>query len=511
MNLNARVTGFMLIVFSLLAGGLFAASAGAAYNPEDPAQKAEYDDAFEIATEGYEFGMPVLNMARTFRKSTSVNVPSGRGAGPVNQFSHFTELADVRDRTVVLPNNDTLYSMAWLDLSRGPVVIHTKKPTKRFHVLELLDPWQKNFANIGSPPRGYPDGSYLIAPKGWKGKKPKGLTTIRAPYDRVWIIGRTIVYNEADLANIPRVQKTYAIVPLRRWNPKRPYSYRRPQPAKVDRTTNEAYVPGTRPGQNPAVFFDALGNQLKRFPARKIDAPVLRRLRALGIGPGRKPLADGELSDAQIQAMADAVTQGPDRMRADLLTRYLNAFDAKNGWNVARMGVYGTDYETRALVDQFGLGAPRPAVAVYPLALFDSTRMPLTGAKSYVAHFTPNYARPPVKFFWSMTLYDNDSFLVDNPYDRYVINDRSRPRYNPDGSLDLYIQPTEPSDPVKARNWLPSPPADAETRGFRILMRLYGLSSKAVKGVLSGKGWQGPTILPCDEENQTSTGISCAG
>ncbi len=112
---------------------------------------------------------------------------------------------------------------------------------------------------------------------------------------------------------------------------------------------------------------------------------------------------------------------------------------------------------------------------------------------------------------YTQLFYDNDSFLVDNPYDRYVINDRSRPRYNPDGSLDLYIQPTEPSDPVKARNWLPSPPADAETRGFRILMRLYGLSSKAVKGVLSGKGWQGPTILPCDEENQTSTGISCAG
>ena len=117
-----------------------AAPASAAYDPGDPAQKAQYDAALTVAEQGYEYGMPVLNMARTFRTSTSVNVPNGRGCRPVNQFSHFTKLADAKDRTVVAPNNDTLYSMAWLDLSKGPLVIHTARGTKRFHVLELLDP-----------------------------------------------------------------------------------------------------------------------------------------------------------------------------------------------------------------------------------------------------------------------------------------------------------------------------------------------------------------------------------
>jgi hypothetical protein len=128
-----------------------------------------------------------------------------------------------------------------------------------------------------------------------------------------------------------------------------------------------------------------------------------------------------------------------------------------------------------------------------------------------VVHFDPDQAKPPVRFFWSLTLYDNDSFFVDNPIDRYLLNDRSNLVYNDDGSLDIYIQPNQPVDPQQARNWLPSPTPDAAQPAFRLTMRLYGLSRSGVKGLISGKGWQGPTILPCGEGNQTSTGIACAG
>lgn len=224
MNVSRRIFHLSLLALALCLGGIPVA-ANAAYDPGDPAQKAEYDATFDLAVQGYEYGMPVLDMNRTFRTSTSVNVPNGRGGGPVNAFSHFTKLADAKDRTVVIPNSDTLYSMAWLDLRRGPLVIHTR-PTRRFHVLELLEPWQENFANIGSPPGGHPDGNLLVAKRGWKGKTPKGLTKITAPADRVWIIGRTIIFNQKDLKNVRKIQKTYRIVPLRKWNPKRPYARR---------------------------------------------------------------------------------------------------------------------------------------------------------------------------------------------------------------------------------------------------------------------------------------------
>lgn len=502
------------IVFLWLAASiglvLLAGPASAAYDPGDPAQKAEYDATLPRAVEAYEYGLPLLDMQRTFRTSTSVTVTNGRGGGPVNQFNHFRKLADAKDRTVVLPNSDTLYSMAWLDLSRGPVVMHSRKGTKRFHVFELLDPYTENFANIGSPSQARPDGNYLVATRKFKGKVPRGLKLIRSPYDRVWVIGRTLVRGQSDLPKVHRVQNTYRIVPLRKLNPKKPEAYKPPRPSKIDKVKNEAHIPGTGRGEDPAAFFDALSIQLKRFPPPARDKPMLKRLKSLGIVPGVRAVRDGDLSDAEHQALADAVSGAPARLQAGLLGKYFEDFDAHNGWIVSRTGTYGTDYHRRALISRFGLGAPRPDVAVYPVALMDRNRSPLTGARRYVAHFSPETSHPPVKFFWSMTLYDNDSFFVDNPIDRYLLNDRSNLKYNDDGSLDVYIQPNQPADPDQARNWLPSPSAGAAQPGFRLTIRLYGLSKSGIKGLISGKGWQGPTILPCGEGNQTSQGVACA-
>jgi hypothetical protein len=487
-----------------------AAPASAAYDPSNPAQHKQYEAAFALAAQGYVYGIPLLDMDRTFRTSTSVNVSNGRGGGPVNQFSHFTKLADAKDRTVVAPNSDTLYSMAWLDLSRGPLVIHTARGTKRFHVLELLSPYEENFANIGSPPHGYGDGDYLVAPRGWKGRTPRGLKKISSPYTRVWIIGRTLVYDQADVKNVRRIQNTYRIVPPAKWNPAKPYAYAPPKPRRADRTTDNAHIPGTGAGEDPAIFFDALGDQLKRFPPPRADARILAQLRTLGIGPGLHPVAGHTLTDAQLQALRDAVTQGPAKMTADFVGKYEASFDALNGWLATRTGTYGTDYTTRAVVDKVGLGAPLPWVSVYPIAIFDRTRAPLTGATRYVAHFTPATSHPPVKFFWSMTLYDSDGFFVDNVKNRYLVNDRTGLHYNRDGSLDIYIQPTMPTDPTQVRNWLPSPPATSMTRGFRLLIRLYGLSDRGIAGVVSGQGWHGPSVLPCANDGTTSAGVACA-
>ena len=479
--------------------------------PASASDTSEYDQARAYALAAYEYGLPALELNRTFRTSTSVNVSSGRGGGPVNRFNHFRNLADAKDRTVVLPNSDTLYSMAWIDLRRGPQVIHTKKGTRRYHVLELMDPWSENFANIGSPRGARPDGDYLVVTKRWKGTKPRGLKLIRSPYNRIWVIGRTLVLGQKDLPRVHKVQNTYRITPLKKWNPKRPYSYRYPKPKKVDRTKNEAHVPGTGAGEDPATYFDALGNMLKRFPPPARDAAFLAPIRAaLGIGPGLHPVADGKLSATQLDALRDVVTGAAARMQSDLLLTYFGAFDTYNGWFVARTGRYGTDYHRRALIARYGLGAPLPNVAVYPVALVDQNKSPLTGTKRYVVHFDPGQSHPPVKFFWSLTLYDGDGFLADNPVNRYLLNDRSHLKYHDDGSVDIYVQPDQPADPEQVSNWLPSPAADAAQPGFRLTMRLYGLSKAGVKGLLDGTGWRGPSIYPCGAGNQTSTGIACA-
>jgi len=333
---------------------------------------------------------------------------------------------------------------------------------------------------------------------------------ISSPYSRVWIIGRTYIKAPSDLAATRKVMNTYRIVPLARFDPKHPYAYTPPRPKRADRRENQAHVPGTGPGEDPATFFDALGDQLAKFPPPARDRPILDRLATLGIGPRLHPVAGGKLTDAQLAALRDAVTGGPAAVRADLLRRYFDEFDAHNGWLVGRTGSYGTDYALRALVDQFGLGAPQPEVSVYPLTLFDRARRPLTATQRYVAHFPKGTVPPPVKFFWSLTLYDNDGFFVVNPLNRYLLNDRSDLVRNADGSVDVYIQSEAPSSTTQKRNWLPSPKPDAKQTGFRLMVRLYGLSASGIRGVIDGTGWRAPTILPCGPDNRTSEGVACA-
>ena len=47
---------------------------------------------------------------------------------------------------------------------------------------------------------------------------------------------------------------------------------------------------------------------------------------------------------------------------------------------------------------------------------------------------------PPVNAFWSLTMYDAESYLVANAINRYALGDRSGLTYDDDGSLTLYIQ-----------------------------------------------------------------------
>ena len=102
--------------------------------------------------------------------STSVERADGKGGGPVNQFSNVRRLTKPSDKTVVAPNHDTLYSMAWLDLTRQPIIAHMPVVKHRFVVFELVDPYTHNFAAIGSV--GYPPGDYAIVPPGWHRRLP---------------------------------------------------------------------------------------------------------------------------------------------------------------------------------------------------------------------------------------------------------------------------------------------------------------------------------------------------
>lgn len=131
------------------------------------------------------------------------------------------------------------------------------------------------------------------------------------------------------------------------------------------------------------------------------------------------------------------------------------------------MGDYGTDYETRAGIALVGLGAIQPKDVMYPTAFDDGDGKPLDSANRYILHFEKGQT-PPTNTTWSVSMYDPDGFYVPNDGNRYNLAAWMPLKYNPDGSIDLYIQGRSPGEDKEA-NWLPAPASGA----FSLTVRNY--------------------------------------
>lgn len=474
---------WLAAAFLALLTGLPAAAATAA--DTDQRDTAAYDRGYELGLKAYRYGLPLVTTQKTFRHQTSVDVSNDRGFGPVNRFNPIRRFVTPEDRSVVAPNLDTLYSIAWLNLSRQPQVIHVPRVEDRYFVIPLMSPYTENFANLGSVRRTPPGDYAIVGPDDHDVRLPAGVRKVRSPYDRVWIIERIYADNDslADQKRVNRIQDRTTVTPLRRYGDR---DWTPPVPRDPDTTIEEPPLP------TGMTFYDRLGMLLERFPAPVADRPLLRELAEIGVGPGRRPSADDSLDPDLVAGMKDAAAAGAATVLGDAQALYGQVFNQFNGYLVTPTGAYGTDYRLRAVVTQVGLGALRSNESIYPLALLDRTGAPLTGAKKYVVHI-PSGGLPPVsdEGFWSLTLYDNAGFVVPNAIDRFAINDRTDLHYNEDGSLDLYLQATQPDDPQQAQNWLPTPEG-----GFRLLWRLYATRTGAIPGVLDGTGWRAPAIVP---------------
>ena len=411
-----------------------------------------------IAADAYVFGYPLVLMEVTKKVLTNTPKPVD-SAAPLNQFAHIPAFPGPEDKQVVRPNVDTLYSFAWLDLSREPVVMHLPAMKGRYYLMQGLDAWTNVFASIGTRTTGEQEADFaLVGPK-WRGALPAGVKKVQSPTNTVWIIGRTLTRGPADYDAVRAIQKQYTLTPLKAWGQK--YS---PSPGPVDPSVDMKTPPVKQVAKmTGATFFQTLARSLKADPPAAADAPAVKNFAALGIVPGRD-FDPAKLTPAAAQALEAGVKQAQKRIEA----KALKIGVIKNGWQIPRppMGTYGTDYEQRAAIAFFGLGANLGEDAIYPTAYTDQEGKQLKGQHRYVLHFAKEQL-PPVKAFWSLTMYDKDSFLVPNPLGRYGLGDRAALKYNADGSLDLYLQERSPG-PEKEANWLPAPADD-----FNVTLRLY--------------------------------------
>ena len=436
----------------------------------------EYAAAYRIGLDAYVYGLPLLTTNKTFLTMTSSDVSQGT-FGPVNTFNSNRGANNATSTAVVAPGATSLSSIAWLDLTAGPQVLHVPKVTGHAFVLALIDPYTTNVVNLGSASRT-PPGDYVVRdPSQRSVALPPGVHALDVDYTRIWIIGSTQLKGPRDVAAVNAIQDGYTLTSLADFVTGTASA---PPPATQPTITQFAVPTGVQ-------FFDTLGQLLEQFPPPTRDAAALSSFATVGIGPGLTPSQNTHLSPDTLSGLAAAAADGQVQVKADTVALAAADFGQHDGYLLGGFGRYGTDYEKRAVISQIGLGAFVPEQAVYAMAWTDHGKRALNGSQRYVLHLQQP---PPTREGWSLTVYNLQGALIPNPLNRFALTDTSMLSRNADGSVDIYVQAREPKSTERRRNWLPV----TAGQGFEIAWRLFAPDTSDLTGILTGSGWQPPAI-----------------
>lgn len=382
------------------------------------------------------YGLPLLETAQVRRRAFEAGAK-------INAFRHGRYLATARNRTVTQPNNDTLYSSAWLDLSQGPVTFTIPPTGERYFSLALMDPFTNNFAVLGTRTIGG-DGARVVV-CGPRGDAPSG--AVRSPSDWVWGLARVLVDGPGDLDAAHAIQDRLAASGPAGRDPG-PFARRDAPWAEVLAAIQALIVETPPPATDLRLFHETAG--LGVFPGGGFD-------------PTRFDAAQAKEIEAGIHEALEIA-----KLTAD-------SGERRGGWSFPRrdLGVFGQDYEYRAQVALSGLAALPLEEAVYLRAITENGHDEIDSRTGWRLRF-PAGRTPPVDAFWSLTAYevtpDGQGFLFENPIDRYAIGDRTPGlRHEGDGALEILITPRDPG-PGRRANWLPAP---ASGRPMVLSLRAY--------------------------------------
>ena len=420
------------------------------------AQEAESDELWQIAEEAYIYSYPLVLMSYTAQTL------------PKNQLVHARKLATPENKSVVTMNVDTLYSQIMMDLQDEPMILVFPE-SDRYMQMQVMDAWSNTVAVIGEA------GVYAFVRTGNEADLPADMIKIEIPTRLAWCIGRTLLKGNDDLPNVIALQDSMDFRPL--------HSY----------LSGEDDIPGVNAEEgirkdvvpvkavsalNGPAFFDLANSLMADNPPAAADAEILGRISRLGVGPG-------------IQFDASVLKDDADGSGWKVMLNNFYADIQKNAKNYARalgkwsyfgepIGNFGTEYVYRAAIAVSGFGANPVEVALYSKCAADEEGNVFSGTEDYILHFD---SLPPVleKGFWSITAYNNDDFLIENPLDRYNVNSFAEYTLREDGSLDILLTAKELSD--AGLYVLPTDP-----EGFHLFMRIYLPDMDALEN------WKAPVI-----------------
>ncbi|MFI8004673.1 DUF1254 domain-containing protein [Streptomyces sp. NPDC086010] len=427
-----------------------------------------------LAADAYVYGAPLVHRLWRIRACFQ----GGRGAAgptPFNAFAHADGPAAPGAHAPYAPA-DLVDALAQLDLSGGPVRLHVPDTPGAYFVLRFVDAWSNVFAYLGTRATGTEEGDWLVVPPGWAGTVPEGLSgVIDAPTSVVSLVGGLACDGPHDMARIRSLQQELTLTHL------------------GDRA-HRTGLPSAESGVPEELrFFEELRVWMADFPPAAADRAHQDRFQPLGLlEEGVSPYVSA--SPGLVRALTRGLALG--RSRVEEALRSAEAGGPQGSWhtephlrdyNLDHFGV-GTigppewqvpdrqaSYLLRAVAARWPGQPSHGYEAVDAHTPNDSRGRPLDGSHSYALRFTQP---PPVRAFWSVTVYGPGGGLAPNPEERHVIGSRTPGLvYAEDGSLTLHLSARRPAEADRAANWLPVPAG-----AFRPVMRLY----LPERGVLDG-------------------------
>jgi hypothetical protein len=470
----------------LLSAALAAITASTAKSVPVLAQTSADRPAFfkakDIAEAGFIYGLPiVMNYGVMYEYAVDRN--SGQFKAPFNQIKNEPNVFTYKDTAVPTPNSDTPYSFVWMDLRAEPIVLSVPAvDPKRYYSVMLCDGNTYNYGYIGSRATGSEAGDYMVVGPDWKGATPPGIKKVFRSTTQFSVAGyRTQLFNPDDLDGVKKVQAGYKVQPLSAYL-KQPATTAAAPAIDFPKIDKELVKTN---------FFEFLDFALQFAPPPENEKEIRAELAKIGVGPG-KTFNFKDLPMEQKLEVGLGMKEGEKKVDEAVAS----AGKAINGWRVSGLpgdsAHYNGDWLKRAAAAKAGIYGNDPAEATYPLTRVDSEGHALDGSKhNYTLTFPPGQ-QPPVKAFWSLTMYDGKTqLLIENPINRYLINSPMLPnmKTNADGSLTLYIQNKSPG-PEKESNWLPAPNGT-----IYLVMRLYWPKTEPPSILPPGEGtWKPPAI-----------------
>jgi hypothetical protein len=423
----------------------------------------------------YLWGWPLVNVANradAFSKAPEPGLLGGVVPVAFNRNAMLTGYISPEEHFIACPNQDVVYGAGFFALDKEPIVFQVPEFGDRFWVYALYDARTDEFSEIGKAYRTRP-GFYLMVGPDWKGDTPPGITAVvRSSTSSAFAVPRIFLDDTVeDHTAIQSVINQIVFYPLSEFD----------GTMKTKDWSKLPHFPapptkGETKWVKPETFFDELPTVMKHVPPLPGEEALYKWIGSV---------LDAAAKDPAIKKTLTATAVGAEQ---ELISPFFqwryNGRPAGNGWNSPLNNAkWGTDYLNRTSTARSNMYDNRPEETKYIYTDNDSQGRPLHGQNAYAITFARGQV-PPVKGFWSLTLYNDVHLFNPNPLGRYSLGTKNATlKYNADGSLTLYAGAQSPGKD-KESNWLPAPSGT-----FSLYIRAYW----ADQAILDGT-WTPPTI-----------------